>query len=315
MNVTLENALQQFIYDQELKGNSPKTIKYYNVTLGYFLNYIGHDKLVRELQLQDLKDYLLSLRGKVKMAGHPYKPKNDKPIKSVSIQTYIRAVRVFLNWLQGEGYVTENLSKQFKLPKATKTTIEILSDEEIQVLMKSFKLNTEMGLRNACIVALMLDSGLRRSEVLGLDCENLHLTQGVVKVHGKGDKDRIVPLGLYAKKLLLKYIGGYRSMPIYQTKKLFIDSTYKPMSDNALKQLFLRLRDKSGIERLRPHILRHTFATKYLMNGGDIFSLQQILGHTSLDMVRRYSHLASAYIIHKHKQFSPLDNIESARYR
>lgn len=313
MNMTLENAIQLFLVDQEIKGNSLQTIKYYDVNLRYFKEFLTPGICVSEITLLHLKNYLISLRSRTKMQNHPFKPKVDKPIKSISIQTYIRAVRVFIKWLQTEGYISQDLHSQFKLPKATKNTIEILSDEEIQLLLKSMKQNTEIGLRNSCIVALMLDSGLRKKEALYLDYDNIHLSQGVVKVHGKGDKERIVPLGLYTKKLLLKYISGYRSMPVTDTKRLFIDKNCKVMSDSALKQLFVRLRNVTKISRLHPHILRHTFATKYLMNGGDIFSLQQILGHTSLEMVRRYSHLASAYVVHKHKQFSPLDNIELIR--
>ncbi|MBU5437778.1 tyrosine-type recombinase/integrase [Tissierella sp. MSJ-40] len=82
------------------------------------------------------------------------------------------------------------------------------------------------------------------------------------------------------------------------------------MSDNSIKMILARLRRKTKIERLHPHILRHTFATNYLINGSDIFLLQQILGHTSLDMVRRYSHLASSFIIANHKRLSPLDQIQ-----
>lgn len=314
MNIFVENALEMFIDDQELKGNSPETIKYYRRVIGYFIDFYG-DKYTCDIQLQDLKNYLLDLRSRNKMENHPFKPKNDKKIKSVSIQSYIRGLRVFLKWMQGEGYISENLHEQFKLPKATKKVIEILSDDEIQSLMSSMKQNTELGLRNSCIVALMLDCGLRRNEVLSLDYDKLHLNQGVLKAYGKGDKERIVPVGLYTKKLLHKYINGYRSMPEYETKRLFIDANKRPMSDSALKQLFLRLRKRSEIERLYPHLLRHTFATKYLMNGGDIFSLQQILGHTSIDMVRLYSHLASAYVVGRHKQFSPLDNIAISKHR
>lgn len=315
MNITLEKALEMFIDDQELKGNSPETIKYYRRIIGYFIDFFGVSKNTNDIQLQDLKNYLMDLRIRNKMQNHIFKPKVDKKIKSVSIQSYIRGLRVFIKWLEGEGYIIENIHEQFKLPKATKNVIEILSDEEIQKLMDSMKQNTELGLRNTCIVALILDSGLRRNEVLTIDYDKLHLNQGILKVIGKGDKERIVPVGLYTKKLLHKYINGYRSMPEYETKRLFIDKNRKPMSDTALKQLFARLRKRTEIERLKPHLLRHTFATKYLMNGGDIFSLQQILGHTSLEMVRRYSHLASSYIVGKHKMFSPLDNIEKKRYQ
>ena len=148
--------------------------------------------------------------------------------------------------------------------------------------MKTYKYNLGMGLRNSCIIALMLDCGLRRNEVLNLDYDHIHISQGVIKVLGKGQKERIVPLGLYTKKLLLKYLSGHHSMPEFETKRLFIGKYFRPMTESSIKMLYQRLRKRTKIDRIHPHILRHTFATKYLMNGGDVFSLQQILGHTSL---------------------------------
>jgi len=315
MNITLENAVSLFLVDQDLKGNSDKTIEYYNNTLGYFLDFMGKEKNVQDININDLNNYMLMLKKRPMMKNHPFRPKEDRPIKSISLQSYIRSIRSFLGWLYKECYIKDNLQKDYKLPKAKKSVIEILSNREIEVLLYSFNNKKEIGLRNLCIISLMLDSGLRRSEVINLNYDNIHITQGIIKVTGKGDKERIVPIGLYTKKQLIKYMNGFRSMPEYETKKLFIDIYKKPITENAIKQLFVRLRKKTGIERLKPHLLRHTFATKYLMNGGDIFSLQQILGHTSLDMVRRYSHLASSYIVHNYKKLSPLDNIYSNKYK
>lgn len=313
MDIDLKTAIQQFLIDQELKGNTDKTILFYKKSLNYFVEFIGKDVKVKEIQLADLKKYQFAIKSRPRFQNHPFKPTIDKPITSVSVQTYIRALRAFLNWMYEEGYITEDLSSKFKLPKATKKTIEILSDEEITTVLKATKTTSEIGLRNHCICSLMLDCGLRVNEVLTLDVDNVHIAQGAIKVFGKGHKERIVPLGVYTKKHLLKYISCYRPMPIYETKRLFLDKECKAMSNNALKMFFTRLRRKTKIDRLHPHILRHTFATKYLMNGGDIFSLQQILGHTSLEMVRRYSHLASAYTTKKHKLYSPLDNIQKRR--
>ena len=97
-------------------------------------------------------------------------------------------------------------------------------------------------------------------------------------------------------------------MPEYDTKSLFVDKYKKPLTEDSVKMLFKRLRKTLDIDRLHPHLLRHTFATQYLINGGDTFSLQQILGHTSLEMVRRYSHLASSHMLNKHRKYSPIDN-------
>lgn len=315
MEIKLKNAIEQFLVDQELKGNTPKTIRFYSNNLRYFSDFIGEDTAVNKITLAELKEYLLTVKNRPKLQNHPFKPTIDHPISSVSVQTYMRAVRSLLGWLYNEGYISENLQEKFKLPKATRKAIEILSDEEIETVMKAFKQTTEMGLRNLCLIALLLDCGLRRNEALYLDYDNIHISQGIIKVLGKGQKERIVPLGLYTKRLLIKYMSGYRSMPLYETKRLFIDRNLKPMSENAVKELFVRLKRKTKITRLHPHMLRHTFATKYLMNGGDLFSLQQILGHTTLEMVRKYSHLASAYMIQNHKRFSPLDNIERQKYK
>lgn len=309
MQLTIDDTIKQFLIDQELKGNTEKTIKNYRFNLGYLADFIGHDKKVDEITLDDLKAYALMMKSRPRKCSLPVKTKNESKISSVSVQTYIRAVRAFLGYLFNEGYITENIEAKFKLPKATKRAVEILSDEEIERVMKCFKLNQSMGIRNMCMIALMVDCGLRRNEALELDYDNVHIGQGIIKVIGKGQKERIVPIGLYTKKLLIKYMNGYRPTPIYESKRLFLDRYLKPLTENGVKELFNRLKKKTGIDRLHPHILRHTFATKYLMNGGDIFSLQQILGHTSLEMVRKYSHLASAYIMRTHHKFAPLDNM------
>lgn len=307
--INIDNAIQQFLISQELKGNTEKTISYYNNNLRYFMDFVGKDKIIADLRIADLNNYLLHLKRTPKMQNHPFRPKTDQPKSSVTIQTYVKALRGFLGWLHDDGYLEEDFRKRFKLPKATKRVIEILSDDEIESIMKCFTLNAEIGLRNAVLFGLMLDCGLRRNEILFMDYDQIHFTQGIIKVKGKGNKERIVPLGLYAKKLLMKYLNGYRSMPNFESKRLLISKALNPLSENAVNCLFIRLRKRTGIERLHPHIVRHTFATKYLMNGGDIFSLQHILGHTSIEMVRKYSHLASSYMVDNHKKLSPLDGV------
>lgn len=309
MNIQLEKSLEMFLVDQELKGNTVKTIENYNQAIGYFLDYMGEGKTTWDITLDKLNDYQLSMKNKHKYDGHPFRPETSKQISKVTLQTYIRQLRVYLLWLYKEGYMETNLHEKYKLPKADKKLVNVLSDEEIDALLKKFdRVNSEIKVRNACIVALMLDSGLRVNEVVSLDYDNVFLTQNIVKVFGKGQKERTVPIGTYTKKVLYKYIAGLRSMPEYETKSLFISKDKTPLTYASVKMLFTRLSKSTGIDRLHPHLLRHTFATRYLINGGDTISLQQILGHTSLEMVRRYSHLASSQLLCKHKKFSPIDN-------
>ena len=307
MNIPITKSLDMFLVDQELKGNSNKTINNYRNYVGYFIDYIGTDKMTYDIDIPILNDYQISMKNKKKYEGHPFHTGGGK-ISSVTLQTYIRQLRVYLAWLYKEGCIEIDLVEKFRLPKADKKLVSILNDEEIEKLLNKYKKNTEMNVRNACIIALMLDSGLRLSEVVGIEYDNIYLSQNIVKVFGKGHKERTVPIGIYTKKLLYKYITAYRSMPEYDTKSLFVDKYKKPLTEDSVKMLFKRLRKTLDIDRLHPHLLRHTFATQYLINGGDTFSLQQILGHTSLEMVRRYSHLASSHMLNKHRKYSPIDN-------
>ena len=203
--------------------------------------------------------------------------------------------------------MVENIPARFKLPKAQRKTIDVLTDDEVKRLFACFNLRTMTGARNYAICALMLDSGLRLNEVVTLESGGVHIAEGYAIVNGKGNKQRIVPLGLHSKRALIRYMG--RVPAVEQKTPLFVKDTLIPLQQSTIKQLFRKLKTRAGIPRLRPHLLRHSFATRYLENGGDIYSLQQILGHTSLEMVKRYVHLIPRKTVVCFPQFSPLDNL------
>jgi len=183
----------------------------------------------------------------------------------------------------------------------------VLTDEEIRRLFSCFDLHTMTGARNYAICALMLDSGLRLNEVVSLEAGSVHVAEGYAIVNGKGNKQRMVPLGLQSKRALLRYMGRVPQRCL--KTGLFVKDEQTPIKQSTIEQLFRVLKIRAGIPRLRPHLLRHSFATRYLENGGDVYSLQQILGHTSLDMVRRYVHQIPQKTIVCFPQFSPLDNL------
>jgi len=203
--------------------------------------------------------------------------------------------------------MSENIPARFKLPKAQRKMIDVLTDDEIRRLFACFNLRTMTGARNYAMCALMLDSGLRLNEVVTLEVGAVHVAEGYAIVNGKGNKQRMVPLGLQSKRALIRYMGRVPSGE--QKTPLFVKDTLIPLQQSTIKDLFRKLKTRAGIPRLRPHLLRHSFATRYLENGGDIYSLQQILGHTSLEMVKKYVHMIPSKTIICHAQFSPLDNL------
>jgi integrase/recombinase XerC/integrase/recombinase XerD len=216
-------------------------------------------------------------------------------------------LRVFLTWCFNEGYATENIPARFKLPKAQRKTIDVLTDDEVRRLFACFDLHTMTGARNYAICVLMLDSGLRLNEVVTLPIGAVHVLEGYVIVDGKGNKQRLVPLGLQSKRALIRYMG--RVPQGEQKAPLFVKDNLIPLQQSTITQLFRKLKTRANIPRLHPHLLRHSFATRYLENGGDIYSLQQILGHTSLEMVKKYVHLIPSKTVVCFPQFSPLDNL------
>lgn len=293
----LEAAIEEFILEQRVRGNSAATVSYYKNVLAYFLDFVGNVD-IPELTLQLCREYYLHLA--------------EDEINSVSVQSYIRGLRSFLRWLYDSDYMDQNICVKFKLPKATRKVIDILTEEEIRLLFDSIPGDNVHSVRNRLIVALMLDCGLRLHEVVTLTVSSVHLKDRYIIVQqGKGDKQRVVPFGNFTHKLIERYLK--LSSDMLPREALIIKVSgfeiYEPITDTTIKQLFRKLKTRTGLQRLKPHLLRHTFATRYLENGGNIYTLQAILGHTSLEMVKRYLHLANTRIRKDFSRFSPLDNL------
>ena len=136
------------------------------------------------------------------------------------------------------------------------------------------------------------------------------MNEGFLKVLGKGKKERIVPIGRNAQKVLQRYLFRYRpksSNP--EVDNVFLSIHGDLLTSNSIKLMFDRLAKKAGVHRLHAHLCRHTFATRFLINGGDVFTLQQILGHSTLEMVKHYVNLAANHVAIQHQKFSPLDRL------
>lgn len=294
----LSEFIIEFLIYQKSLGNSKSTLDYYVNSLQMFIDFCG-DLEIEKINVSLLRRYYLTL--------------SDKNLSSVSVQSYIRGLRSFLNWLYKSSYISIDLCNQFKLPKAKRKIIDVLTDREISCIFSTLSGNDLSCIRNKLIIALMLDSGLRRHEVVSLTLSSVHLDERYIIVQeAKCDKQRIVPFGSLTADLLKAYLDLTSFAPFRDPLIIKVSSSgaVEGISDTTLKQLFRKLKKRSGISRLKPHLLRHTFATRYLENGGNIYSLQQILGHSSLEMVKRYLHLANTRIRADFGLFSPLDNIK-----
>ena len=298
MNITIDDAYKDFIEDRKTYV-SDKTLEFYTDNISKFVAFC-HDNYaavyMAELPDSVLKDYVLYLRTKKKFEGHPFTPESDKAIKNSSVRTYTRAVKSFLNFCKQEHYIEDY--KKVKMPRNDARQIIPLYAEEVEKIDQTFKINTMMGLRDFCSVHLMLDAGFRSQEVINLKIQDVLFDKdALLVVNSKGSVSRIVIMCPLLKLRLSRYIYLYRyeSAP---TDAVFIQiKTKEPINENVIKQFFARLKKKSCIDRLHPHLLRHTFATSYVMGGGNLEMLRILLGHSDYDVTKNYLHLANQYQI------------------
>jgi len=295
------------------EGKSPKTISWYSANLKSFRNYLKNRHLPDSLDNIDtklLREYVLYLMKRNRFDGHPYTPAQTDLLSSATIHGHVRTLRAFYNWLVAEGLTQNNAAKDLKPPKVTRKVVTTLSDQEIESILNTLSQTNPSEARNRTIFMILLDTGLRIGELVNLKMDDIHMDEGYLKVMGKGKKERIVPMGNNAQKALQRYLFRFRPKPTNPViNNVFLSTSSKPLTENSMKLMFTRLAKRSGVYRLHAHLCRHTFATRFLINGGDVFSLQQILGHSTLEMVRHYVNLASSHIAIQHQKFSPLDRL------
>ena len=311
--IPLEKLILHYEAFNRTEGKSEKTVSWYNHFLYRFSDYLkdqGDSSLLQDLDLELIRTYILHLQTRKRFANHPNVPEQDGGLSPVTVENYVRALRAFFNWLHREGYTQEPVLARLKPPKFPTKLVEPLDDVEIVAIFSAMDANVSSGARDVCLVTLLLDTGIRCNEATTLKVKDVHMEEGYLKVMGKGQKERIVPFGNAAQKSLLKYLFQFRAEPAHGgIEGFFLTLEGQPLSNNALQLVMKRLGEKSGIKRLHAHLLRHTFALNYLVNGGDLFTLQQILGHTTLEMVRPYVNLANAHVMTQHQRFSPVDRM------
>ncbi len=298
------------------EGKSQRTITWYYANLRQFHDYLKSRHLpnaIDEIDVKVVREYIDYLLGRKRFVGHRHCRIERELLSRATVHGHVRTLKAFFRWLLREEFVQVDISTNLRLPKVPDKIISTLSDEEIRFILNTFSPGDLCDMRNKTIFMILIDTGVRIGELVNLKMDDLHLGEGVFKVMGKGQKERIVPIGNSAQRALHKYLL-LRPKPAHAgIDNVFLSIHGNALSENSMKLMFARLSRRSKVKRLHAHLCRHTFATRFLMNGGDIFTLQRILGHSSLEMVRHYANLASSDIVMQHQKFSPLDRLNLSK--
>jgi site-specific recombinase XerD len=312
--LTIDELVARYAVSNQADGKSTKTVAWYTDILTQFLRYLkasGYQSILSTFTIDIIRGYVLFLQKRPRFQGHPFIPQGRGLLSPKTVQCHVRVLKAFSTWLYEEGYTVSNKLKNLKLPKAAVRIMEPLTSQEIKKVISSINWKSYSGERNHAVLVTLLDSGLRASELAGITLNNLNLEDGYIRITGKGDKERIVPIGKFVRMELIHYIEKIRPQ-VYggDCNNLFLSQGSKSMTPNTVKMVFSKLARSSGVRRLHAHLCRHTFAVNYLLNGGDIFSLREILGHTTLEMVNHYLHFTSSQITTQHHKYSPMDRIQ-----
>ena len=313
--INLSTIMPRYISQLKTEGKSPRTIESYQERIGYYLVFLDKnglsDSIHHCLNPDTTREYIRYLQERVKYQDHPHIHGQQNGLSPKSIEGRVKSIKILCSWLSREGYLDSDVLATFKPPRVPQLLPNPLTDEQIALVFSSIDRQTPSGYRNYVIVFVLLDTGLRVSEFTGLRFENVDLERRQLRFIGKGAKERMVPFGIESQQLLRDYVT--RMWPQGQNSPedhVFLGSAGQPLTPNAVKQMFARLRKKTGIKNLHAHILRDTFAVKYLLNGGDIATLQRILGHSDLNTVRLYLNFTESQIAAQHSRFSPMDNFK-----
>ena len=302
--IPVSDLVRSFLMHQEDRNHSPKTVRWYQDMLGRFASFLGEDARLREVTVDSIRAYQRACR--------------DQDVSKFTLHAYARTLKTFLRWLHREAYLDSLLWEKVDMPKVPKyddVAIDVLNDEEIARLLSAFDTGTDVGCRDRAIVCLMVESGLRLDEVVQLRTADVHLKEMLLKVHGKGDKEQYVPIGPTTQKALSRYAEHFRVSADPRTPSFFLNIYGEPLGYEAVKSTFGRLAKRTGIDRLHPHLLRHTAATRMLGNGADLHSVQRLLRHSDVRTTLGYLHLAPEQLQEKMKLYSPLSGVQETRHR
>jgi integrase/recombinase XerC len=293
------------------------------MSIGEFLNYLTYERNVSVNTVaayrDDLESFLsflseeyftmardqLDLQKVDHLAVRSYLAYlNRRNLSRSSIARHLSALRSFFKYLMREGVVTANPARSVATPKREKPLPAVMQTADVTILIEQPDLDTPFGIRDRAWLELLYASGLRISELVGIDVGDIELGAKLVKVRGKGSKERIVPFGGKAAQAIREYLGVRKSDG--EEEALFLNYRGQRITARSVRRLFDKyVRSAALHSGISPHTMRHSFATHLLNAGADLRGIQELLGHASLSTTQKYTHLSDWQLIEVYKKTHP----------
>ncbi len=313
---SLKSLVTGFVLTKQTEGKSPRTVEYYGDNLRRFLWYADQQgwsddiRLLTQWQIKQFLGYVTTAKARWGTSGNGSETSRNTASYS-TVRHYFVVLSCFFRWVRSEGFVTEYPMARINISKPKPKVITPYDAEEIRKMLGvceyDFEHNAKfLGSRNRAMILVLLDSGVRLSELVAMQVSDIDNQSGKFKVLGKGCKERVVRIGKVARKALWKYMV-YR--PNNGMQDLWLTEEGKHLERRGVQACIQRLKARVGIKGAGSiHRFRHTFALNFLRADRNVFNLQYLLGHSDLDMVRRYtSALGMEDALKAHEKASPAD--------
>jgi site-specific recombinase XerD len=277
------------------------TIRGYDFIINRLKRYMS-DKGISELEQVDkyfMQGYLSYLSSQV---------------SKTSVKDYYITLNVFFNYLATSGLLPVNPLADISKPKGSKRLARSFTPQELKLIFDTIDKSSFLGYRDYTILSILLGTGIRKSELIGLRSMDIYLEISMIKIIGKGDKQRNIPLTELLRKIIVKYL---KLRMEYISERGLSNSSYLIINEkgnrfglSGINSMFKRIKDNSGVvgERVSSHTIRHTFAKSFLLNGGDIFTLQRLMGHEDISTTKKYISLNDNDIRVQNDRYNPLEN-------
>ena len=292
-----EPVLEPFVdYLRSEQGLSENTIISYRYDISKYIDFLSEEGKtgVTDVEEQGIEDFLFSMR--------------DEDAAPTTIARAVSSLKAFYRYLLADGRVSRDPTADIDSPKFLRRLPQVLSPREVAAILEAPDLSKPLGIRDRAILEVLYATGARVSEALGLRIGDIDLKESMVRVLGKGAKERVVPVGDVAKRFVGLYLEKVRPhlWAATRSERLFLSARGSGMSRSALWNLVKRYTARAGVEkRVTPHTFRHSFATHLLEGGADLVVVQELLGHSDISTTQIYTHVDREYLREIHRTCHP----------
>lgn len=322
MSITLAQACQGVLIAKRADGRSPSTICVYENAYRVLCSRLGGETIFDDSLTYDrIAAFFAWLRDEYETKPGGVASRGRFKLGDCSIFNIRSALSVLWTWGIEEGFVSKNVIKRLKISHPKEPIIESFTKTEVEAMLKACEYTAGWSRypgarssrptcdRDKAIIYTLLSTGIRATELCNIKIRDVNLAQSNIHITlGKGKKPRLVFFGKRASRVLWRQINTRQTSGAGQDDLLFINVNDEPLNRDSLKTLINRIGARANVPRTFPHRFRHTFAINYLRNDGDLLTLQALLGHSSLEMVRRYARIVAADCANVHKRADPVDN-------